>query len=79
MAVLLILIHRTLNSLSDEALGEVSKAYRNMVRVRVAVFFKTSLRKWLSSLKHEDGMIMNEMITVQFVTHRIVEKSVKWN
>lgn len=54
LITVLIWIHRTLDSLSDEALKEISKAYRNMV----SAVLLNMLRKWLSSSKHEDVMII---------------------
>ena len=71
----LIWIHRTLDSLSDEALKEISKAYRNMV----SAVLLNMLRKWLSSSKHKDAMIIkgrtDEMVlNDRFVTHRIIAR-----
>ena len=54
LITVLIWIHRTLDSLSDEALKEISKAYRNMV----SAVLLNMLRKWLSSSKHEVVMII---------------------
>ena len=47
-----ILIHSSLDSLSDEALGEVSKAYRNMVGVLFYHCYKPASR--LSERKKEN-------------------------
>ena len=54
LITVLIWIHRTLDSLSDEALKEISKAYRGMV----SAVLLNMLRKWLSSSKHEVVMII---------------------
>ena len=54
LITVLIWIHRTLDSLSDEALKEISKAYRSMV----SAVLLNMLRKWLSSSKHEVVMII---------------------
>ena len=54
LITVLIRIHRTLDSLSDEALKEISKAYRSMV----SAVLLNMLRKWLSSSKHEVVMII---------------------